>query len=83
MATGVAMLRMYHDRHWLSDVLFGAGLGILTAHVGEWLLEPTKRLFNIHTTDWGSGRRPAVQAAFAPTVDPVSGTLCAALAFRF
>ena len=83
IATTVAIMRNYNNWHWLSDVLFGAGLGILTAHVGEWLLEPTKRLFNIHTTDWGSGRRPAVQAAFAPTVDPVSGTVCAALAFRF
>ena len=82
IATTVAVMRNYNNWHWLSDCLLGAGIGILSAHVGRWMLEPTKRLFNIHATSWGSGRA-GVQAAFAPTVDPVSGTFCAALAFRF
>ncbi len=84
IATTVAVMRNYNDWHWLSDCLFGAGLGILTARIGGWLLEPTKRWLNIRTTDWGSGRRSAaVQASFAPRVDPVSGTFCAGLAFNF
>ena len=84
IAMTVAVMRNYNNWHWLSDCLFGAGLGILTARIGGWLLEPTKRWLNIRTTDWGSGRRSAaVQASFAPRVDPVSGTFCAGLAFNF
>ena len=48
-----------------------AGLGILGAHVGEWLLEPTKRFFNIGPL------------TVVPTMDPMSGTVCASLAFAF
>ena len=74
MATGVAMLRMYHDRHWLSDVLFGAGLGILSAHAGRWLLEPARQVL---------GLNKSVQASLTPYVDPFSGTVCAGIAFNF
>ena len=76
MATGVAMLRMYHDRHWLSDVLFGAGLGILCAHAGRWLLEPARQVL-------GFNKNSAVQASLSPYVDPFSGSVCAGLAFNF
>lgn len=31
LATLTAYARMHDDRHWLSDVVFGAGLGILSA----------------------------------------------------
>ena len=82
IATTVAVMRNYNNWHWLSDCFFGAGLGILTAWIGRWLLEPTKRLLNIRTTDWGAGR-PPVRAAFAPRVDPVSGAFCAGLALNF
>lgn len=37
LATG--MMRMINNRHWLSDVLFGAGLGILTVIVICWIYE--------------------------------------------
>lgn len=82
LATTVAVMRNYNNWHWMSDVIFAAGVGILTARIGGWLLEPTKRWLHIRTTDWGSGR-PAVQASFAPRVDPVSGAFCAGLAFNF
>jgi membrane-associated phospholipid phosphatase len=83
VATTVAIMRNYNNWHWLSDCLFGAGLGILTAHVGEWLLEPVKDLFHIPTIAWDGLRKTGVQAAFAPTVDPFSGAVCASLAFVF
>ena len=38
MATGVAFLRIYNGRHWLNDVIGGAGVGILAARIGRWLL---------------------------------------------
>ena len=70
LATGVAFLRIYNRWHYFSDVVAGAGVGILCAHIGEWLLPPVKRLFG-----------PNV--ALAPTLDPVSGGVCATLAMKF
>jgi membrane-associated phospholipid phosphatase len=46
-ATTTGVLRIYHQDHWLSDVIAGAGLGILSAK-GAYLLYPYIRngLFN-------------------------------------
>ncbi len=79
VATAVAGMRLYNDRHWLSDVLAGAGLGILSAHVGRWLLEPAKSALGLGQNAAASG----VQASLSPYVDPVSGTLCPQLAIVF
>ncbi len=46
VATSVAALRLYNGRHWLSDVLAGAGIGILSAHIGDWLTDPLQRLLS-------------------------------------
>lgn len=35
VATGVGFMRMYNGRHWLHDVVAGAGVGILSARIGE------------------------------------------------
>lgn len=83
IAVTVAVMRNYNNWHWLSDCIFGAGLGILTAHVGEWLLEPVKNLFHIPTIQWDGLRKTQVQTSFVPRVDPVSGAVCASLAFAF
>lgn len=45
IATGVGLLRIYNNRHWVSDVIAGAGVGILSARIGYWLLPFEKRLF--------------------------------------
>ena len=37
VATGVGFMRMYNNRHWASDVLAGAGVGILSASLMYWL----------------------------------------------
>lgn len=44
-ATGIAMLRLYNDRHWLNDVIGGAGFGILATRMGYWLLPYERKLF--------------------------------------
>ena len=80
VASVVAFMRVYQGRHWVSDVLFGAGLGILGAHVGEWLMEPVKDLFNIAPLTVG---KKEIHPTFAPTLDPMSGSVCASLAFVF
>ena len=82
VASVVAFMRVYQGRHWVSDVLFGAGLGILGAHVGEWLLEPTKRLFNIGPLVVGKDKI-TLHPTIAPTLDPMSGAVCASLALAF
>lgn len=37
VAAGVGAMRVYNNRHWGSDVLAGAGIGILSASVMYWL----------------------------------------------
>lgn len=37
LATGVGGMRMLNNRHWLSDVLAGAGIGIIAGKFGYWL----------------------------------------------
>lgn len=47
VATSVAVLRLYNDRHYFGDVLTGAGIGILSAHIGYWLLPLEQRWFHL------------------------------------
>ena len=79
VATAVAAMRWYNDRHWLSDLLAGAGLGILSAHVGGWMLEPVRTALG-WARDTGTA---GVQANLVPYIDPVSGTFCPQLAIVF
>ena len=39
VATLVGVMRVYNDRHWLGDVLAGAGLGILSVSFTYWLFD--------------------------------------------
>jgi membrane-associated phospholipid phosphatase len=45
VATGVGVLRVYNERHWATDVVAGAGFGILSAQIGYWMLPLNRRLF--------------------------------------
>lgn len=46
VATGTGLFRMYNNRHWLTDVAAGAGIGILSTKIAYWV-NPylTKQLF--------------------------------------
>lgn len=37
MATATGYLRMYNNKHWLSDVVAGAGIGIASSKLAYWL----------------------------------------------
>lgn len=37
IATGTGIFRMYNNRHWLTDVATGAGIGILSTKIAYWL----------------------------------------------
>ena len=47
VASGVAFMRLYNNRHWLNDVLAGAGIGILSARIGYWLLPLWRKMFRL------------------------------------
>ena len=47
LATTVGFMRMYNGRHWFNDVLAGAGLGILSARIGYWMLPLNRHIFRI------------------------------------
>ena len=48
VACGVGALRLYNNRHWLNDVLAGAGVGILSARMAYWLLPIEKKILKIN-----------------------------------
>ncbi|WP_310392597.1 phosphatase PAP2 family protein [Hymenobacter sp.] len=63
IATGVAAFRMLNDKHWQSDVVAGAGFGILSAHLG----------YLSHRCRWG--RKPLGRdVGLMPTWSPGGGT---------
>lgn len=51
VATTTAFLRVYNKRHWVGDVLTGAGVGILCADAGYWMLPVWKRVMKIDQRD--------------------------------
>lgn len=63
VATGVGFMRLYNDRHWLNDVVAGAGVGILSARVGYWMLPVWRRVF--HLDRCGDGAMMAVSPFYS------------------
>lgn len=37
VATGTGLFRMYNNKHWLTDVAAGAGIGILSTKIAYWI----------------------------------------------
>lgn len=50
IATGVGVMRMGNNKHYIGDVLMGAGLGIICTKVAYWT----------HQYKWGKAKRPVV-----------------------
>lgn len=46
VAAGTGFFRMYNNRHWLTDVLAGAGIGILSAQTAYWLYPTLSKVFS-------------------------------------
>lgn len=76
VATSVGVLRVVHNRHYWWDVLAGAGIGVLSAQIGRWTLEPIENLFGINV-------KKDLQLALTPVADPVSGACCVSLRLNF
>lgn len=67
IATAVGAMRVYNDRHWAHDVVAGAGVGILCAKAGYWMLPLWQRLFH-------KKERGGKVAAIAPMYEHGSAT---------
>lgn len=72
VAAGTAFMRLYNGAHWLTDVMAGAGLGILCAEAAYWLypavvkhLFPSRYRSNIFLSPTASSR--SVGMAFSMT----------------
>ena len=50
IATGVGFMRLYNDRHWITDTIGGAAVGILSARIGYWMLPLSRKLFNLKSS---------------------------------
>lgn len=68
VATGIGILRIWNDSHWLGDVLAGAGIGILSAQIGWWLLPCGRRLFGV------KGKQQSPSFTVAPSYDAFTST---------
>ena len=76
IATSVAALRMINTKHWQSDVIAGAGFGILSAHLGY--LTHRNRWGRKPNLPKGMGFSPSWQTGYTPT-----GSLAGAPGLRF
>ncbi len=66
IATGVGFMRMYNGRHWFHDVVAGAGVGILSARVGEWSCRLWQKIFQ-------KKEKKEYDLVFTPVAIPVDG----------
>jgi len=46
MAAATGYLRMYNNKHWFSDVVTGAGIGIASTQLSYWLYPKIKKAFS-------------------------------------
>lgn len=65
VATAVGLSRILNNRHWISDVLAGAGIGILSVELGYFitdLIYKEKGLYHIDTPDFTIPQTPSYAA---------------------
>lgn len=71
VATATGVLRMLNNKHWMSDVLVGAGLGILATKTIYWIYPPIKDRLSKRP-----GHRSKNQLSLLPYVSPHHYGLC-------
>ena len=69
VAAGTGIFRMYNNRHWLTDVAAGAGIGILSTKIAYWM-NPyiSRKLFN--------NEQNKSTSLIVPSYDGKSFTIC-------
>lgn len=73
-ALTTAAMRIVNRRHWANDVVAGAGIGILSAHVGYWLLPYEVQALHYLFPRWQAVNPAQPAMAFTPTYDPYSNS---------
>jgi len=76
LATGVGIARMVNNRHWLSDVLAGAGFGILGTELAYAIYFPLRNLVTNNLN-----KKRGIETIFSPVAMP--GAYGMSLSFRF
>lgn len=69
VAVTVGALRIYNDRHWITDVIGGAAIGILSARIGYWLIPLEQKLFGSSK----KSRKPGNDLALIPLIGSSNG----------
>lgn len=75
VASATGLMRMANNKHWLSDVMTGAGIGILSTELGYFLAD---RLFrnkgiNNYLADYSYDGRPSFLGLYLGANIPLSG----------
>lgn len=78
VATSVALMRLYNNKHWLNDVVMGAGIGILSARLGYALLPWERKLLG-----WNKKKASSTIIAMMPTYDFHAQTVALSLVAHF
>lgn len=76
-ATSIGFLRLYNNRHWLNDIVGGAGVGILSARLAYWLLPVERRWLG-----WDN-KKSGASIAVMPTYDTTNRAAGFALTATF
>ena len=76
IAAGIGFMRLYNDRHWLNDVLGGAGVGILSARIAYWLLPWERRLL-------GWEKKAPAALSVVPAYNPSTKSIALAASLVF
>ena len=74
-AVGTGFLRVYNNWHWSSDVIAGAGVGILSGMIAYWLLPWERNTFKINNSD--------ANITASPSYIPGLNVPVVALTFKF
>ncbi len=58
VAATTGVMRVSNNRHWLTDIVAGAGIGILSTKAAYWLYPTVSKLFNAKNKDTKTGFIP-------------------------
>lgn len=75
VASATALLRLYNHKHWLGDVVAGAGVGILSARIAHLLLPWERRILGME------GKETSL--VFLPSYEPNNQTVGFSLGLTF
>lgn len=71
-ATGIGLLRVMNNRHWISDVLVGAGIGIFATNLA----------YLTHQNKWGAKHRKPTEVMLLPCYAQQTFSMAAIISIR-